>query len=79
LTNDGRKELLKKVKEDCEKFRVSIRRLRQDARKELQGMKKGASVDEMRKNEKDVESLTEKFVKNVDEVYEQKEKEIKSN
>lgn len=78
LTKDGKTQVLKQIKDDCEKFRVSLRRLRQDARKDLQGLKKTTSADEFRRSEKEVESLTDTFVKKIDQVYLKKEKEIKS-
>lgn len=75
LTEERRKDLAKQAKAEAEDAKVSIRSARKEANNDL---KKNDDISEdLKKNaEIDVQQLTDKFVKKVDEVYENKEKEI---
>ncbi|MDO6759917.1 ribosome recycling factor [Tamlana sp. 2_MG-2023] len=75
LTEERRKDLAKQAKAEAEDAKVSIRTARKDANNDI---KKNDDISEdLKKNaEIDVQQLTDKYVKKVDEVFDNKEKEI---
>lgn len=77
LTEERRKYLVKKVREEIEKGKVSIRNHRKDANDSFKKFKNdGVSEDEIKQGENEVQSLTDKFIADIDEVSEAKEKDI---
>ncbi|MBI4735228.1 MAG: ribosome recycling factor [candidate division NC10 bacterium] len=78
LTEERRKELVKVVKKMAEEGRVIIRNLRRDANEALKKLEKNkqASEDAVRKGMEQVQELTNRMIKNLDELLEKKEKEI---
>ena len=78
LTEERRKEMVKRVKKIAEEYRVSIRNLRRESNDALkkQKEKKEISEDEMFKLQDEVQKVTDKFIKNVDEIAAGKEKEV---
>lgn len=74
LTEERRKDLVKQSKSEAEDAKVSIRNARQDANKELK--KLDISEDLLKNTELDVQELTDKYSKKVDEILIVKEKEI---
>jgi len=77
LTEERRKDLVKKVKEEAEKGRVAIRNLRKDANEKIKKMKNdGVSEDEMKVGEAEVQKLTDSFIVKIDNLAEVKEKDI---
>ncbi len=77
LTEERRKDLSKLVRKYAEEARVSIRNIRGDARDDLKKMKgKETSEDELKRQEDNLQKLTDKFVKEVDKLSEQKEAEV---
>ncbi|WP_298508303.1 ribosome recycling factor [uncultured Kordia sp.] len=74
LTEERRKDLAKQAKSEAEHAKVGIRNARQEANKDI---KKLDVSDDLKKNaEIDVQTLTDSYVKKIDEVYAVKEKEI---
>jgi ribosome recycling factor len=74
LTEERRKELAKQSKAEAEDAKVGVRNARQDAKHEI---KKLDVSDDVKSNaEIDVQSLTDSYVKKIDEIYAVKEKEI---
>lgn len=75
LTEDRRKELAKLAKKYAEDSKVAIRNIRRDAMDEV---KKDSSFTEDSKKveEQEIQKLTDNYVKKIDEVYAQKEKDI---
>ncbi len=74
LTEERRKDLAKQAKSEAEHAKVGIRNARQEANKDV---KKLDVSDDLKKNaEIDVQTLTDSYVKKIDEVYAVKEKEI---
>lgn len=74
LTEERRRGLAKQAKSEVENAKVGIRNARKDANNEI---KKTDASDDMKKNaEGDVQTLTDKYVKLVDEKFSIKEKEI---
>lgn len=78
LTEERRKELVKKVKKDGEEAKVALRNLRRDANEHLKKLKKdsGITEDELKKSEDDTQKITDKYVKEIDKMVELKDKEI---
>lgn len=77
LTEERRRDLVKKVKEEAERGRVSVRNIRKDANESIKKLKNdGASEDEIKVGEGEVQKLTDQFIANVDKLAEAKEKDI---
>jgi len=80
LTEERRKDLVKQIHKYSEEGKVAIRSIRRDAIEKFKAMKKVSEIteDDLKTCEKDVQNLTDKFVKEVDDVIAAKEKEIMS-
>jgi len=78
LTEERRKEMVKRVKKIAEEYRVTIRNLRRESNDALKKQKenKEISEDEIFKLQDEVQKVTDKFIKNVDEIAAGKEKEL---
>ena len=78
LTQQRRQELVKVVHKQAEDGRVAIRNLRRDANETLKKIEKDktASEDEVKKAQEDIQKLTDKYIKDVDQIMAIKEKEI---
>lgn len=77
LTEERRIGLVKQVKHEAEDGKISIRNARKDANDDLKKLlKEGISEDDVKKAEDKVQEITDTFTKKVDEIVEQKEKEI---
>ena len=78
LTQDRRVELVKTTKKKGEDCKVSIRNIRRDAQDKIKACEKSkeCSEDESKKALEDLQKSTDKFVKEVDQILENKEKEI---
>ena len=78
LTEERRKELVKQAKNIAEQSRVAIRNIRRDGNEELKKAQKGGELteDEEAKAEMDLQNLTDKYVKEINHILEEKEKEI---
>ncbi len=78
LTEQRRKELAKIVNKTCEEFKVAIRNIRRDANELIKGFKKDGDVseDDAFKAQDQIQKITDEYIKKVDEIYRDKEKEI---
>ncbi len=77
LTEERRRDLVKKVKEEAEKGRIAIRNIRKDANEKIKRLKsEGVSDDEMKIGEAEVQKLTDAYIVKVDKEAENKEKDI---
>jgi ribosome recycling factor len=78
LTEERRKELVKIVKKISEEYKVAIRNIRRDGNDELKEMEKEKliSEDENKRATKEIQKLTDEFIKKIDEITHNKEKEI---
>ena len=78
LTEDRRKEIVKDVHKIAEGSKVQIRNVRRDAIEDLKKMKKGGDLteDDLKDGEKKVQDLTDKYIKMVDKISADKQKEI---
>ena len=78
LTEERRKELVKDIKKMAESGKVAIRNIRRDGMDIFKAMKKNNEIteDDVKSAEKDVQDLTDKYVKKVDVLLDAKEKEL---
>lgn len=78
LTEERRKDLVKEVKKKGEAAKVAVRNIRRDANDMLKKLGKTSEVseDEISELEDQVQKMTDKFIKKVDEAVEIKSKEI---
>ena len=77
LTEERRKQLVKQSKNEAENAKVSVRNARQEANEGLKKeIKNGLSEDAEKDAEADVQKLHDKYVKKIDAIFAEKEKEI---
>lgn len=77
LTEERRKELVKKVNAEGEHSKVAIRNIRRDAIEHIKKLQKdGMSEDAAKDAEKDIQQITDKYIGLVEKHLEAKEKEI---
>lgn len=80
LTEETRKDLVKRVKKTGEEAKVAIRSIRRDANDKIKALKKDGDVseDQIKKGEDDVQKKTDAIIKEIDQIIVAKEKEILS-
>jgi ribosome recycling factor len=77
LTEERRKDLVKKVKEEAERGRIAVRNIRKDANEKIKRLKAEAvSDDEIKVGEGEVQKITDTYIVKVDKHAEAKEKDI---
>ena len=78
LTEERRKELVKDVKKKAENAKVAIRNIRRDANDAFKKMNKANEIsdDEVKMLEDQVQKLTDKYIKNIDTMTDNKSDEI---
>ena len=78
LTEERRKELAKDVKKVAENAKIAILNIRRDAIDEYKKQQKNGDItdDDLRGLEKDVQTLTDNSIKEVDKIAADKEKEL---
>ena len=78
LNEERRKELVKLVKKMSEEGRVAIRNVRRDEIEKLKKTEKSEHIseDERKHGETEIQKLTDKYIKEIDEILHKKEKEI---
>lgn len=78
LTEERRRELVKTVKKYAEEAKVQIRNVRRDALEKYKKQKKDGEIteDDLKTIEKDIQNMTDKYIKEIDDITTDKEKEI---
>lgn len=77
LTEERRKELVKKVKEEAERGRITVRNIRKDANEKIKKLKaESVSDDEIKTGEAEVQKITDAYIVKVDKHAELKEKDV---
>ena len=78
LTEERRKDLVKQTKKYGEEYKVAIRNIRRDAIEKLKKQQKASEIteDDYKIAEKDVQKLTDDFIKEIEKITEKKEKEL---
>ncbi|MDD4080037.1 MAG: ribosome recycling factor [Eubacteriales bacterium] len=80
LTEERRKDLTKMVWKSAEDARVAVRSIRRDAMEQFKKMKKNSDIteDDQRKAEDEMQKATDSAIKDIDQMGQEKEKEILS-
>ena len=78
LTEERRRELVKTVKKYAEEAKVQIRNARRDGIEMYKKQKKDGEIteDDLKTIEKDIQDMTDKYIKEIDSITSDKEKEI---
>ncbi len=78
LTEERRKDLIKQVRKYGEESKTAIRNIRRDAMEDFKAQKKKSEIteDDQKNAEKDMQKLTDDYVKQIDQLVEKKEKEL---
>ena len=77
LTEDRRKELVKKAKTYCDESKVAIRNIRRDFNEKVK--KDDSYTEDTRKREEEkIQKLTDSFISQIDAILKEKESEIMS-
>lgn len=78
LTEERRRDLVKVVKGEAENAKVAVRNIRRDANSDIKSLNKEKDIsdDEMHQSEDEIQKITDRFVKQVDAVLADKEKEL---
>ena len=78
LTEERRREIVKTVSKLAEDAKVAVRSIRRDSIEKFKAMKKASEIteDDLKNCEKDVQDLTDKACKEIDDLAKIKEKEI---
>jgi ribosome recycling factor len=77
LTEERRRDLVKKAKSEAENSKISIRNIRRSANDTAKQLKKdGTPEDEISKLETEIQKLTDDFIEKIDKILETKEQDI---
>ena len=80
LSQDRRIELVKVAGKYSEQAKISIRNVRRDIIESIRKLEKESEIseDEKRDSEAKIQLITDEFIKEIDDMFDQKEKDIKS-
>jgi ribosome recycling factor len=78
LTQEKRKDLVKVIQKKAEEVRVIVRNLRRDGNDQVRAVEKKGDIseDEAKRSLEDIQKKTDKYIKQVDQVADAKQKEI---
>lgn len=78
LTQERRKDLVKQAKQIAENSRTSIRNIRRDGNDDIKKKQKAGEIteDELKTEEDKLQKLTDKYIAEINKIYDTKEKEI---
>ena len=78
LTEERRKDLAKQTRKYGEESKVAIRNIRRDAIEKFKKQQKASEIteDDYKIAEKDIQKLTDDYIKEIDKIIEKKEKEL---
>lgn len=78
LTEERRRDLVRVVRQDAEDHRVSVRNIRRDMNDNIKKLEKSSDIseDDARRMQDEVQKYTDRYIKEIDELLEAKEKEI---
>jgi len=78
LTEERRLDLVKHMNGRLEEARISVRNIRRDALQEIRDFEKEKliSEDDLERGEKDLQEVTDRFIENIRQIGQEKEKEI---
>lgn len=78
LTEARRKEIAKSAAKICEDYKVAIRNIRRDSNEMIKELQKEGEIpeDDSFKGQKQIQEITDQYIKNLDEIFAKKQKEI---
>jgi len=76
LTEERRKELIRVVRHLAEEGRVAIRNVRRHTKDDIESLEGDVSEDDVRRGEKVLQDLTDRYVERIDELLSHKEEEL---
>ncbi len=78
LTEERRKEYVKFIKSKAEEVKIAIRNIRREANDELKQLQKDGDIteDDEKRAHDDIQKLTDKYTDKIDEMVQEKEKEL---
>ncbi|MFO7613512.1 MAG: ribosome recycling factor [Bacteroidales bacterium] len=77
LTEERRRDLVRKAKSEAENAKVSIRNIRRSSNEMAKDFEKeGVPEDDVKKLQEEIQKITDKFIEEVDKIVVQKEKDI---
>jgi ribosome recycling factor len=78
LTEERRKELVKQVHHRAEEGRIAVRNVRRHAKDEMEKLERDGAIseDDLMRGEKELQKLTDRFVAEIDDIQQHKEKEL---
>ena len=80
LTEERRKDLVKQIHKLAENTKVAVRNIRRDAMESFKNMKKNSEIteDDLKSAEKDLQDITDKYIKIIDGKLAEKENDLMS-
>jgi len=78
LSEERRKQLASRIRDMAEEARIAIRNIRRDANRHLDAQKKDSNIseDDCRRGKKEVQEFTDEYESKIDELLENKTREI---
>lgn len=78
LTEERRKQLVKIVSKRAEESRIAIRNIRRNINEDIKNLEKEQHIseDEVKKNQNEIQKITDLYIKKIEEILQHKEKEI---
>ena len=79
LTEERRRDLVKRVKQEIEVAKINVRNARQDGNNSIKKLKgEGVSEDDIKSSEDRIQKMTDGFISKIDAIFADKEKDIMS-
>jgi len=79
MTEERRKEIVKHIHKIAEEHRIAVRNIRRDIKDDIESLKdEGFSEDEIKKALDQLQKITDKYIKEINQLTEEKEKEVLS-
>jgi ribosome recycling factor len=79
LTEERRRDLVKRVKQEIEVAKINVRNARQDGNNSIKKLKgEGVSEDDIKSSEDRIQKMTDGFISKIDSIFADKEKDIMS-
>ncbi len=76
LTEERRKELIRLVRHMAEEGRIAIRNVRRHSKTDMEALEGEVSEDDIRRGEKELQDITDKYVAEIDKALARKEEEL---
>ncbi len=79
MTEERRKEIVKQINKIAEEFRIMIRNIRRDIKDDIESLKnEGFSEDDIKKALDQLQKITDKYIKEINQLTQDKEEEVLS-